>query len=78
MIHFSSYTNKNRSDLSKNLVFYPASPRPAKLWALKVCPAWDSNPGRLENSGLLYKFAKNVALNPKGLNFFLTPNFDRS
>ena len=57
-------------------VFDPAGLRAAKLWALKVCPGRESNPGRSESSDSLYKLAKNVASNPKGLVFFLTANFD--
>ena len=70
------YPNKNRLDLSKKLVFDPAGPRASKLWALKVCPGRGSNPGRSESSDSLNKLAKNVASNPKGLETFLTANFE--
>ena len=65
--------NKTKLDLSKKLVFDPAGPRASKLWALKVCPGRGSNPGRSESSDSLNKLAKNVASNPKGLEYF----FDR-
>ena len=69
-------SNKHRSDLSKNLVFDPVGPRATKLWALKVCPGRGSNPGGSESCDSLNKLAKIVASNPKGLEFFLTANFD--
>ena len=72
----SLYHNKYRSDLSKRLVFDPIDPRGTKLWALKVCGRRESNPGRPKSSDSLYKIAKNVASNPKGLEIFLTANFD--
>ena len=73
---FSLYPSKYRLDLSKKLVFDPVGPRATKLWAFKVCSRRGSNPGRPKSSDSLYKIAKNVASNPKGLEFFLTANFD--
>ena len=73
---FSFFPNKYRSDNSKKLLFDPAGPRASKLWALKVCPDRGSNPGRSESSDSLDKLAKNVASNPKGLEIFLTANFE--
>ena len=46
------------------------------MWALKVCARRGSIPGRSESSDSLYKLAENVASNPKGLEFFVTANFD--
>ena len=69
---FSSYTNKYRSDPSKKLVLGPVGQRAAKMWAFKVCTVRDSNPGRSESNDSLC----NVASNPKGLEIFLTANFD--
>ena len=67
---FFHYPNKYRSDLSKKLVFDPVGPRATKLWALKVCSRRESNPGRPKSSNSLFKIAKNVASNPKCLEFF--------
>ena len=47
-----------------------------ELWVPKVCPARDSNPGRSESNDSLHKIAKNVASNPKGLEFFFITNFE--
>ena len=58
---FLSYANKDRSDLSKKVIFGPVGQRTAKLLALKVCALRDSNPGRSESSDSLYKIGKNVA-----------------
>ena len=49
----------------------------AELWVPKVRPCRDSSLGRPKRSNSLYKLAENVASNPKGLDFFLTANFQR-
>ena len=67
---FSHYPSKYRLDLSKKLVFDPVGLRATKLFALKVCSLRESNPGRPKSSDSPYKIAKNVASNPKGLDFF--------
>ena len=72
---FSNYSNKYSLDLSKYEKIIHFSPQNSDLWAPKVYPGRDSNPGRSRSSNSLYKLAKNVASNPKGLGFFLTANF---
>ena len=48
----------------------------AKLWVPKVQPGWDLKLGQPKSSNSGYKLAKNVASNPKGLEIFLTTNFE--
>ena len=58
--------------LSIEVVYDLVEQGAAKLKSLKVCSVRDSNPGLSEsNDSLVY-----VASNPKGLEFFLTMNFD--
>ena len=74
---FSLFNLVNIDEIfKKKIVFDPEGPRATKLWAFKVCSRRGSNPGRPKSSDSLYKIAKNVASNPKGLEFFLTANFD--
>ena len=75
-LFFSAYPNKCSLDLSKYAKNIHFGPPAAELWVPKVWPARDSNPGRSESSDSLYELAKNVASNPKGLEIFLTANFE--
>ena len=74
---FSIYPNKYGLDLSKEVALILPNQRAANLQAFKVCADRESNPGRLESNDLLYKVANRVASNPKGLEIFLTANFER-
>ena len=67
---------KNMIDLSNEVLQVNFCQEVSKLQALKLCAVRESNPGRSESSDSLHKLTKNVASNPKGLEFFLTANFD--
>ena len=67
---------KNMIDLSNEVLQVNFCQEVSKLQALKLCAVWESNPGRSESSDSLHKVAKNVASNPKGLDFLSTANFD--
>ena len=56
----------------KEVVYDLVDQMAAKLQSLKVCGVRDSNPGRLESNDSIVT-CKNVASNPKGLEYF----FDR-
>ena len=60
----------------KKIIYNPADPRTPKLEVLKVCTVRESNPDHSKTSDLLHKLMKSVASDPKGLAYFLTPNFD--
>ena len=70
--HKLSNTNKSIVGLSKEVVYDLIDQRATKLQSLKVCSVRDSNPGRPESNDSLVT-CKNVALNPKGQEYF----FDR-
>ena len=61
--------------LSIEVVYDLVEQGAAKLQSLKVCSVWDSNPGRPESNDSIVT-CKNVASNPKGLDYFLIANFD--
>ena len=63
-------------DLSNELLQVNFCQEASKLQALKLCAVRELNPGRSESSDSLHKVAKNVASNPKGLDFLSSANFD--
>ena len=73
---FSICPNKHGLDLSKEVLLVPPQQRAAKLQAIKLWAARESNPGRPESNDSLYKVANGVASNPKGLELYLITNFE--
>ena len=73
---FGIFHIKRNKDLLKQVPYVLADQRAAKLCSLKVCTVQDSNPGSWKSSNLVHKLTKNVASDPKGLEIFLTANFD--
>ena len=73
---FITYIIKNMLDLSKEVSWVHFGQEGSKLQDLKVGARRGSNPDRSKSSDSLYKLAKNVASNPKGLDIFWTANFD--
>ena len=65
-------SSKGVKGLSKEVAYYLVNQRAAKLQSLKVCSVRDSSPGRPESNDSIV-IRKNVASNPKGLEYF----FDR-
>ena len=74
---FSLFPNRYCLDLLKKVLYVHFGQGSVKLWVPKLWPCQDSNLGRPESSDSLYELTRNVVSDPKGLEFFLTANFQR-